>query len=99
VRQEKRVAKGLGGHRKAASGATPTSKGDVSAKGFLIEAKTTEKDSFSLKSATLAKIDQEALGELKQPAVFLEFQNMKRPAPKEWVLIPASVFHALVDLI
>lgn len=62
-KQEKAVAKALGGRQVANSGATPFYKGDVTADDFLIECKTTtctHKASFSIKEEWLKKNRAEA---------------------------------------
>ena len=63
-RQEKAVAKVLGGKQTANSGATDFVKGDVLADDWLIECKTTckEQTSFSIKKAWLEKNREEAFG-------------------------------------
>ena len=58
---EKRLEKVLGGSRTAASGAFWSRKGDVRSEKYLAEHKFTEKQSFSLKSSELRKIETEAL--------------------------------------
>lgn len=61
-RQEKKVAKAVGGRKTANSGATPFSKGDVTTDQFLIECKTKTKDcsSFTIKEDWLLKNEEEA---------------------------------------
>lgn len=64
-RQEKEVAKIIGGKQTANSGATPFSKGDVTTQGrdgWLIECKTSTsiKASFSIKQEWLSKNREEA---------------------------------------
>ena len=61
-RQEKAVAKAVGGKQTANSGATAFSKGDVRTDRWLIECKTTckEKSSFSIKKEWLTKNKEEA---------------------------------------
>lgn len=61
-RQEKKVAKVVGGKQTANSGATPFSKGDVRTDNWLIECKTstTAKASFSIKREWLDKNREEA---------------------------------------
>ena len=61
-RQEKKVAKTVGGRQTANSGATTFSKGDVRTDDWLIECKTatTEKSSFSIKRDWLLKNKEEA---------------------------------------
>ncbi len=61
-RQEKSVAKAIGGRQTANSGATDFSKGDVTTDTWLIECKTatSEKQSFSIKREWLKKNREEA---------------------------------------
>lgn len=61
-RQERLIAKDIGGKEQPASGASWSAKGDVRKTGDLrIEAKYTDKDFFSLKLADVLKIRNEAL--------------------------------------
>lgn len=73
-RQEKHIAKTLGGKQTANSGATAFSKGDVRTDLFLIEAKTctSEKQSFSIKKEWLKKNDEEAFA-MNKPYSALAF--------------------------
>lgn len=61
-KQEKKVAKVVGGTQTANSGATAFQKGDVIAKDWLIECKTKTKDtnSFTIKEDWLLKNEEEA---------------------------------------
>lgn len=61
-RQEKKVAKELGGRQTPNSGATDFIKGDVTTNEWLVECKTatTEKSSFSIKRSWLDKNREEA---------------------------------------
>lgn len=61
-KQEKSVAKAVGGKKVANSGATAFHKGDVSTRLILVECKTsmTEKQSFSIKKEWLDKNEEEA---------------------------------------
>ena len=61
-RQEKKVAKAVGGHKVANSGATAFNKGDVTTDDMLIECKTCveDKKSFSIKKEWLEKNKEEA---------------------------------------
>lgn len=60
-KQEKRVAKRLGGKVNSNSGATDFYKGDIRTQEILIECKTTTKEvkSVSIKKAWLDKLDEE----------------------------------------
>lgn len=61
-RQEKAVAKAVGGKQVSNSGATAFNKGDVRTNDWLIECKTctTEKKSFSIKKEWIEKNQEEA---------------------------------------
>ena len=61
-RQEKKVAKAVGGKQVSNSGATAFNKGDVTSDNFLIECKTCveDKKSFSIKKDWLDKNKEEA---------------------------------------
>lgn len=62
-KQEKTVAKAIGGKQVSNSGATMFAKGDITTDDWLLEAKTktTHSDSISIKKAWLEKNQQEAL--------------------------------------
>nr|DAH56623.1 MAG TPA: hypothetical protein [Caudoviricetes sp.] len=70
--QETAVAKALGGHRTANSGATAFSKGDVIVGNLIIECKTkmTECNSFSVSKSWLDTLDRERI-EMRKPAAAL----------------------------
>lgn len=72
VQQERRIAKAVGGHRVAASGALPGAKGDVKTAEWLIEAKQTIRSRYSLTLAVWRKIEREALEKGKKPALIVE---------------------------
>ena len=61
-RQEKKIAKQVGGKKVANSGATPFNKGDVTTNKWLFEAKTktTESQSFTIKKEWIEKNQEEA---------------------------------------
>ena len=67
-KQEKRVAKDLGGKKTANSGATPWVKGDVITDKFLIECKTatSQKQSFSIAKKWLTALPEEAFADGKE---------------------------------
>ena len=62
TKQEKRVAKDLGGKRTPNSGATPWQKGDILLQNWLLECKTamTEKQTFSVPKKWLKALPEEA---------------------------------------
>ena len=72
VRQEKKIAKDVGGRRVAGSGSMPGNKGDVKASGWLVEAKQTLKARFPLTLQLWRKIEREAFKASKTPAMVIE---------------------------
>jgi hypothetical protein len=74
LKQEKRVAKEVGGRATIASGALPSQKGDVRSSRFLIECKTTEKDFFTFTRKVWDKIKKEAIRDgMRYPVLSVEF--------------------------
>lgn len=77
-RQEKAVAKAIGGKQQSNSGATPFQKGDVVADNWLIECKTcTEaKAAFKIQREWLIKVKEEAFAMNKRnSALCFDFGN------------------------
>lgn len=81
-RQEKAVAKAIGGKQQSNSGATPFQKGDAVSEKWLVECKTktSESKSFSIKKEWLEKNAEEAFAMNKQySALVFDFgDNGKR---------------------
>jgi len=71
--QEARTAKDFRGRVTPASGSQWHSKGDVKTKNWLIECKTTTKQSYSLKVQTWHKIWKEAMSEGRDPLMVIDF--------------------------
>lgn len=97
-RQEKAVAKQVGGKQQSNSGATTFAKGDVLTHDFLIECKTTtctSKASFSIKKEWLDKNKQEAL-EMRKAynALCFDYGNQDR-----YYVIDERLFKQLVRYI
>lgn len=87
--QEKRLARDFKGKVTPGSGNQDHSKGDVKMELALLEAKSTEKNSISLKKEWLEKIDDEAVGEgLRIPALGITFTNVKPGTEKDWIILP-----------
>lgn len=77
-RQEKAVAKAVGGKQQSNSGATPFQKGDVVADNWLIECKTstTAKATFTIHREWLIKMKEEAFAMNKRnSALCFDFGN------------------------
>jgi len=94
-KQEKAVAKAIGGKRTANSGATTFQKGDVFTDNFLIECKTCEKEkaSFSIKKEWLIKNREEAFAMGKSySALSFDFGDAKR-----YYIIDEKLFKQLVN--
>lgn len=93
-KQEKKVAKAVGGKQTANSGATMFSKGDVRTDVFLIECKTTtaDKKSFSIKEDWLLKNEEEAFAMGKDSALCFDFGP---GANKRYYIISERLFQVL----
>lgn len=74
-RQERSLARNIGGRTVPASGAFWSRKGDVRTDDLLIEAKTTEAASFSLKKVIWDKIRREALLDGRIPVLAVQIQG------------------------
>ena len=74
-KQERSLAKSLGGRTVPASGAFWSRKGDVRTNDLLVEAKTTQAASYSLKKAIWDKIRREALLDGRIPVLAIQIQG------------------------
>ena len=96
-RQEKKVAKAIGGRKTANSGATAFSKGDVYTDNWLIECKTTtctQKASFSIKREWLEKNREEAFAMRKDyNALAFDFGD-----GKNYYVVDERTFKYFVEL-
>ena len=80
-RQEKKIAKAVGGKQVANSGATPWKKGDVTSEKWLYEAKTKieESKSFTIKREWIEKNKEEAFAMGKEyNALVIDFGDGKQ---------------------
>ena len=97
-KQEKQVAKHVGGRQVSNSGATAFNKGDVTTDKFLIECKTktTESKSFSIKKEWLEKNKEEAfsMGKMRSALAF----NFGPDEPNYYV-IDSITFRELIRLL
>ena len=97
-RSEKKVAKRVGGRQTPASGAMSGAKGDVVLPAWLMECKSTVKDSIGIKHEWLSKIAKEALAKGKEPALTIAFTDAQgRPVANagQWVCIPLKLWEEL----
>jgi hypothetical protein len=96
-RQERRIARMVGGRRTPNSGAG-WDKGDVKAPGARLECKSTSKLQFPLKRRELEKIEGEALGD-EIPVLAVEFRDPVVPGRKsQYMVVPEGWFNYLLDL-
>lgn len=97
-RQEKSVAKAVGGKVQPNSGATRFEKGDVKTDLFCIECKTavTEKKSFSIKLEWIETLKEEAFG-LRKPfwAIVFNFGGLRKQ--ENFYIINEQLFNRLQD--
>lgn len=97
-RQEKQIAKSIGGKQVSNSGATAFNKGDIKNSQWLIEAKTTtkHKDSFAIKLAWLKKNKEEAFA-MNRPYNALAFNF--GPDEENYYIIDQKLFKQLINFI
>lgn len=76
-KQEKKLAKDLNLKLTPNSGSTAFRKGDMYTNQFLIESKSTDHESISLKKSWLEKIEEEAILEGKTPLLILEIKGRR----------------------
>ncbi len=88
----------MGGTPTPGSGALAGAKGDVRKGDFLLENKSSQSDSFSVKKDHLHKIYQEALESAKTPGLCFQFVSPTGVSQKKdrWVCIPETVFQDLI---
>ena len=91
---EKNLQKKLGGWL------TPGSRGgDLKYEDTLIEKKSTEKNSISLKKDYLEKIDRIAFENRKTPVLVIEFEPLKNSyCSTQWAVLPLEFFKELMEL-
>jgi hypothetical protein len=96
-KSERKTAKRLGGITRPGSGAVAGAKGDILLTDYLVENKSTEHRSISLKLDWLEKISLEAREEGKAPALSIQFVDKAGNSKKRgrWVLIPEDEFNEL----
>lgn len=95
-KQEKKVAKAIGGKQTANSGATAFSKGDVRTDKFLIECKTSTKPkrSFTIQKEWLIKNDEEKFAMNKEySALAFDFGD-----GENYYVINEKLFKILMNL-
>lgn len=97
-RQEKKVAKAVGGKQVSNSGATAFNKGDVTSDNFLIECKTCveDKKSFSIKKDWLEKNKEEAF-EMGKDYSALAFNF--GPGSENYYVIDEKLFKILKEVL
>ena len=87
--RERQIAKDIGGRAQPGSGCFWSKKGDVTSDKFLIEDKFTHKKQYTLKYATLDKIETEAFKVNKIPIFRVGFQGTK----DDYILVPWEYVH------
>lgn len=95
---EESLAKRVGGTLQPGSGALDGAKGDVKVGDFLMENKSTQGASLSLKQDWALKIYQEALEQNKNPALSIQFVRGNGQSEKRdrWVMITEAMFLELI---
>jgi len=98
-KSERKTAKRLGGRTRPGSGSVDGCKGDILLTDYLVENKSTEHQSISIKLSWLDKISVEAREESKNPALSIQFVdkagNSRHHA--RWVMIPEDEFNEFLE--
>lgn len=91
---ERKLTRRLAGRARPASGAMEGAKGDIEIADFLMEAKSTVKDSVTLKFGWLSKIAHEARNMAKRPALAVTFTFPDGTPVRDgaWVMVPLHVW-------
>lgn len=97
TKHEEDIARRSGGQRVRGSGSQLGKPGDVKGGQELQELKFTEKTDTRIRLDWLRKIAYQALTQGKYPVVSMRFDKLTPPAPQDWVLIPADVYHQLKE--
>lgn len=95
---EKSLATRIAAQLQPGSGALHGVKGDMTKADFLLENKSSQSASFSVKQEQLQKVYQEALALGRKPALAFQFVNSGGNSQKQdrWVCVPESVFEELL---
>ena len=89
--QEERFGKSVGARPQVNSGRLWWSKRDNRKFDFLVENRTTENDSYSVKGKELKKIASDAIFHNSLPALNIEFSNLH----EDWILVRTSDLEAM----
>ena len=98
-KSERKTAKRLGGITRPGSGAVAGAKGDILLSDYLVENKSTEHKSLSIKLEWLDKISVEAREEGKAPALSIQFVDKAGNSLRHarWVMIPEDEFNEFLE--
>lgn len=96
LKHERQLARQVGGRPQPASGAIDGYKGDVITDQLLLDLKETDKQSQTVTVAALHKIQREADGAGREPALVLRFNNVTS-IEKSWAVLPLSVLRGLLE--
>jgi len=91
------LADRLSGVRQPNSGALDHRKGDISLDTFLLDSKETSGSTILINGKDLSKITREAGDVHKTPGLVVTIDQLPYTVEKEWVMIPLSVFAAILE--
>lgn len=99
VRHEQRLEKVLDSKVTPNSGALPniSMKGDLQDGLFVWQAKLTDKDKFTITSDVLVELKRQASLNSKWAGVALTLEGLPEHIGQDWVMLPADVFHELLQ--
>jgi len=97
LKNEKRLSKRLGFDLTPGSGNTQwvTGKGDGGTDRYMVECKETNGKRLVIDEKVIVKLCKEASLARKDPLLVLSVYGLPEHLPKDWVLMPASLFVAM----
>lgn len=94
--QERRVAGEIGGKPQPGSGNKWYAKGDAKGPDLLVECKSTDKESISIKLGVIDKIEREAMLAGREPVLQIDFTGGRKP--RSYALVTADRLMELLEL-
>lgn len=97
TKQEERLAVELDTNLTPGSGNQPfpSQKGDAQEDEFVMEMKRVKGASITVDAHIIGKVYREAMMLGKHPVLLLTCDGMPDPIPKDWAIVPASLFRSL----
>lgn len=95
-KQERRVAKVIGGRRQPCSGSLPYAKGDARSEDVIVSCKRTKNKSISITESMLLEVVRLSIGRGLKPVMQIELGGIDPRLGKNWVLLRLEDFGSLL---